>query len=121
MPDINRLINDSLTEARTSRSAESRARLEAVLADANAAVDDQQVIAEAAALPQLDYDRLRKAVARRLNIRPATLDAQVERARALLPTGDDDTAQGSAINIAEAKPWDAEVAGDKLLDELSAL
>lgn len=42
---------------------------------------DQETIARLAALSPLQYDRVRKEEAEKLNVRPATLDAQVKAAR----------------------------------------
>jgi primase-polymerase (primpol)-like protein len=80
------------------------------------AADDAAEIARLAALNLLDYDRQRGAVAKTLGIRADTLDKLVKEAR-----GDaDDSSGGKAMCFREVMPWPEPVAGDELLNELTA-
>ena len=80
------------------------------------AADDAAEIARLAALNLLDYDRQRGAVAKTLGIRADTLDKLVKEAR-----GDaDDSSGGKALCFREVTPWPEPVAGDELLNELTA-
>jgi len=80
------------------------------------AADDAAEIARLAALNLLDYDRQRGAVAKTLGIRADTLDKLVKEVR-----GDaDDSSGGKALCFREVAPWPEPVAGDELLNELTA-
>lgn len=73
---------------------------------------DGEVIARLAALPPLDYDRVRKDEAKALNVRPATLDYMVKQARA---GHDQDQSQ-----FADIEPWHEAVNPGDLLDEIAS-
>jgi len=77
---------------------------------------DGMEIDRLAALNLLDYDRQRGAAAQRLGIRTDTLDKLVKEAR-----GDKvETSGGKAMCFREVTPWPHPVAGDELLNELTA-
>jgi len=76
------------------------------------ATADETTIARLAALPALEYDRVRIAEAERLGVRAHTLDDQVKRTR-----GDDDS--DGKLMFAEVEPWPDPVDGERLLDSLS--
>lgn len=68
-----------------------------------------------AALPPLEYDRVRKVEAMCLGIRVSTLDKTVENARGKLETGD----SGAANFLSDPEPWHEPVDGRELLDRLT--
>ncbi|HWV98960.1 MAG TPA: DUF3631 domain-containing protein [Candidatus Acidoferrum sp.] len=61
---------------------------------------DQQAFARLARLPTTDYDRCRRAEAKRLHLRLATLDDAVGCARIL-----EDDAQANAVVLPQLQPW----------------
>lgn len=81
-------------------------------------IDLNAEIARLAALDPLTYDRVRKDEADRLRVRVATLDKEVERARPRADNADDKRA-GSPFEIADVEPWDEDVDGAALLDEIA--
>src|SRR5262249_13753794 len=72
---------------------------------------DSEAFARLAALPLPEYDRKRKEEAKRLGIRPATLDAQVAARRPRTDTG----VQGSAVEFPDVDPWETPVKGAQVL------
>ena len=68
-----------------------------------------------AALPTVDYDRVRKAEAKRLEVRVTTLDKQVAEQRKAAS----DAGSGNAVSFSEPKPWSKSVDGALLLDALA--
>jgi len=78
-------------------------------------VNDEQTFVRLAALPRTEYDRRRKAEAKALGIRPATLDAEVD-ARRPQTNG---TVQGTAVDFPDVEPWGTPVEGPDLLNEVS--
>lgn len=77
------------------------------------AESDEAAIKRLAALPFLEYERVRKDEAKRLGLRPAILDSAVKGERA---TGNDDASKGPLFP--EVEPWPEAVDGAALLDEL---
>lgn len=73
--------------------------------------------ARLAALSPVDYDRVRKDEAVKLNIRVGTLDEEIERRRPKRE-GDDEGKAGKALELGEPEPWPEPVDGAVLLDEL---
>ena len=73
---------------------------------------DEQRIARLAALSMLDYDRERKAEAKALGIRPATLDQIINAKRGKTCT--------SGMVFDEVEPWPHEIDVSELLTEISA-
>jgi hypothetical protein len=81
-------------------------------------IDWNVEIARLAALDPLTYDTVRKDEADRLRVRLTTLDEEVKHAR---PHPDDgDKRAGSSFEIADVEPWDDDVDGAALLDEIAA-
>lgn len=76
---------------------------------------DEAAIKRLAALPFLEYERIRKDEAKRLGLRPAILDSAVKGERA---TDSDDAGKGPLFP--EVEPWPEAVDGAALLDELRA-
>ena len=76
--------------------------------------DLRKEIGRLASLSRMEYDRVRKAEAKRFGVRPATLDKEVSAAR----RDDQGGKQGHALDLPEPEPWDAPVDGAVLLDEL---
>lgn len=74
---------------------------------------DAETIARLAALPALEYDRIRIAEAEKLGVRAQTLDEQVRRARG---NGADD----GGLMFGDLEPWPEPVDGERLLDSLAA-
>jgi len=75
-------------------------------------------IARLATLDPLTYDTVRKDEADRLCVRVSTLDNAVTHARPRAD-GDDEKRAGSAFKIADVEPWDDDVDGAALLDEIA--
>jgi putative DNA primase/helicase len=85
-----------------------------------AEIDWNAEIARLAALDPLTYETVRKEEAKRLGVdRVSVLDDAVKGAR---PRSDDagDKRAGSAFEIADIEPWDDDVDGAALLDEIAA-
>ena len=83
------------------------------VAKANPQADKLQQLAE---LPLVEYDRVRKAEAKRLDIRVGTLDLEVASLRpASRETGSE------ALLFIESEPWSEPVRLEKLLDDLLAI
>ena len=74
-------------------------------------------VARLAALPLHEYERVRKAEAKRLGQRVSALDAQVKTAR---PQGEGDGGQGQPIVLPEIEPWADAVDGAELVRDLVA-
>ena len=79
-------------------------------------VSDEEVFKRLAALSRTEYDRCRKVEARKLGIRPGTLDREVDARR---PRGNGN-AQGTAVEFSEIEPWKATVNGAGVLDEVAS-
>jgi putative DNA primase/helicase len=71
-------------------------------------------VARLSALSPFEYDRQRIAVAETLEIRPSTLDKEVNAARK-----ERGRAEGQAIAFAEVEPWPNRVEGAELLHDMS--
>lgn len=78
--------------------------------------DADSEISRLAQLGKLEYERERKAAAKRLNIRAPVLDSLVAAERGEV---DDDSKQGRALSLPEPEPWPAPVNGAELLDTLA--
>ncbi len=82
--------------------------------------DGADDIAKLAALDPMEYDKVRKDEATRLNVRPSTLDTAVKKLRRdngadARPSG------GRALNLPTPEPWPEPVDGAALLDGLTAV
>lgn len=75
----------------------------------------EKIFTELAALDPVQFDQRRKAAAKKLNIREATLEAEVKKRRPREETG-----QGGEINLFEPEPWPEPVDGGELLGGLMA-
>ena len=73
-------------------------------------------VARLAALPEHEYDRVRREEAKRLGVRTATLDKAVRLAR---PRDEVGEGQGETITFEDAEPWPEPVDGAELLDQLA--
>ena len=78
---------------------------------------EEAALKRLAALPPLEYDRVRQAEADRLGVRAATLDKEVAR----LKGQDKAEERGGSVIFEEIEPWPEAVAGAALLDDLTAL
>jgi putative DNA primase/helicase len=74
-------------------------------------------VARLAALPPHEYERVRKAEAKRLGVRVAMLDATVKAAQ---PQEEGPSGQGSPIELPEIEPWPEPVDGAELLSDIVA-
>ena len=88
-PDITNIVNDATAVAETYF----------------------ETIQRLAALPTNEYERCRKAEARRLDMRASVLDKEVRSAR---PHDD----AGNDLGLTEPDPWPEKVDGDDLLDRI---
>jgi putative DNA primase/helicase len=77
---------------------------------------DEETFRRLAALSRTDYDRCRKDEAKRLGLRPGTLDAEVSARRAPHDPG----TQGSAVEFPKIEPWPEPVNGADVLNEAAA-
>ena len=79
--------------------------------------DDLQAekLQQLAALPPLEYDRVRKLEAKRLGIRVGTLDTEVEKVRPASRKSGSET-----LPFSESEPWPEPVELEELLDDLLA-
>jgi putative DNA primase/helicase len=79
---------------------------------------EEESLARLASLPLREYDKVRKAEARRLGLtRVATLDAEVE---ALRPQADNAVPDGADLLPTEPEPWPDDVSGGDLLAEIAS-
>ncbi len=115
--NLNQRINEALVASRQLHADESTAYLQSLLADTSQPVEDQRVFESCANLPTPEYDRMRKPLARRLNIRPATLDKEVESARGLMEVEE----HIDTIAFADDEPWPEGVNGPEILDMATQL
>jgi hypothetical protein len=76
---------------------------------------DEESLERLAALPPLEYDRVRVEEAQRLRCRPATLDKDVESRRLSLKTG----LQGRSLQLADVELWPEPVSGAAVLNEIA--
>jgi 5S rRNA maturation endonuclease (ribonuclease M5) len=75
-------------------------------------------IVRLAALPVLDYERVREAEAEKLQCRVSVLDKLVNAQRLLL-RGDSDNLQGNAVVLPDIEPWPEAVNGAEILDAIA--
>ena len=90
----------------------------ATAADASATETDNEAIARLAALPELEYERVRTDEAERLGVRVTQLDKLVRSERS---SGEDDHLQGRRIEWNEPEPWPEPVDGEALLTDIAGL
>jgi len=82
--------------------------------------DENATIARLAALPPIEYDRVRKEEAKKLGCRELTLDLLVNAKRLLMrPPSVGDNLQGAAVKLVDVEPWPEPVNGDELLDAIA--
>ena len=86
--------------------------------DASATETDEEAIARLAALPELEYEQVRRVEAKRLEIRTAVLDKLVRNERS---GGEGDHLQGRRIEWNEPEPWPEPVDGEALLTDIAGL
>jgi len=80
---------------------------------------DTATIARLAALPVLEYDRVRESEASALGVRVATLDREVAKARQ--SEAPHEVAAGRGVTFYEPEPWPDPVSGVEVLDQALAL
>ena len=90
----------------------------ATVSDAGATETDDEAIARLAALPELEYERVRKGEARRLGMRTALLDKLVRKERS---GSGGDHLQGRPIEWNDPVPWPKPVDGAALLTDIAGL
>jgi putative DNA primase/helicase len=76
---------------------------------------DTEAFDRLAKLPPADYDRCRDGEAKRLRIRAATLDAEIQKRRAK----PGESLQGRAVDFPDTEPWMEPVNGAALLNEIA--
>ena len=77
---------------------------------------DDATIARLAALPVLEYERVREAEAEKLGCRQSVLDQLVEARR---PKQSSDGLQGTVVKLPDVEPWAEPVDGAEVLDAIS--
>ena len=119
--DIVDWLEDDGVEATLARIEAEAERWEpnaATATDASATETDEEAIARLAALPELEYEQVRKAEAKRLDIRTAVLDKLVRHEC----SGDEgDHLQGRRIDWNEPELWPEPVDGQALLTDITGL
>lgn len=81
---------------------------------------EDAIIARLAALPLLEYDRIRKDEAKKLNCRPSILDSLIHARRLLMrPPSETDNLQGTAVKLADVELWPEAVNGVEILDAIA--
>ena len=78
---------------------------------------DTETFERLAKLPPADYDRCREDEAKRLKIRVATLDGEIQKRR----PKSGETLQGGTMSLADSEAWLEAVDGAALLDEIRAI
>ena len=86
--------------------------------DADATETDEEAIVRLSALPELEYERLRKCEAERMGIRTALLDKLVRNERG---GSEGDNLQGRPIEWNQPEPWHEPVDGAALLTDIAGL
>jgi hypothetical protein len=82
--------------------------------------EDDETIARLAALPPLEYERIRKDEAKKLGCRETILDSLVHAKRLLMrPPSESDNVQGTAVKLADVEPWPEAVDGAHVLDAIA--
>ena len=114
------LSSDGPEKTRDRIEAEAERWESAVVtaADASATETDDEAIARLAALPELEYERVRTDEAERLGVRVTQLDKLVRNERS---SGEDDHLQGRRIEWNEPEPWPEPVDGEVLLTDIAEL
>lgn len=107
-----------VTRARIEAEAEQWEPAATTTADAGVTETDDEAIARLAALPELEYERVRKAEAKRLDVRTALLDRLVRNERG---GSEGDRLQGRPIEWNEPEPWPEPVDGAALLMDIAGL
>ena len=123
--DDGRDIADSLeedgveaTRERIEAEAEQWEPDAATAIGTSATETDDEAIARLAALPELEYERVRTDEAERLGVRVTQLDKLVRRERC---SGEDDHLQGRPIEWDDPEPWPNPVDGAALLTDIAGL
>ena len=80
---------------------------------------EDEIITRLAALSPIEYDRIRKDEAKRLECRESTLDSQVQAKRLLMRPSASDNLQGAAVIFTDIEPWPEPVDGAEVLEEIS--
>ena len=114
--DTDRILRTCDTDILQAKLAEGFSN-PILLDEMDASADNENEIRRLAALPTLEYERERKEVAKRLNVRAPILDLLVAAER---EKSGDDGKQGRALSLPQRDPWPDPVSGAELLDELSA-
>ena len=105
--DVPRIVTDETEEGLTAAAARDKATPQ------SGANSDGEAVKKLAALSRLEYDRVRKATAKTLGVRPDTLDKMVIAER---KGGADD-----GMGFVDVEPWDSPVDPAVLLSEISVL
>jgi len=77
---------------------------------------DQETFTRLAKLTPTEYDRCRKEEAKRLGVRPQTLDNEISARRPQTDVG----GQGSVVEFPNVEPWETPVNGAELLNDIAA-
>ncbi|MBI2899500.1 MAG: hypothetical protein HYY17_04905 [Planctomycetes bacterium] len=110
-------VRDLLRDAKPWTAATEVPKTECVPSALDASV------ARLAALPCLEYEKIRKGEAKKLGVRADALDRGVQAARRAAGhgAGNDRKLQGRALALADAEPWPEPVDGAALLHDLAAV
>jgi hypothetical protein len=99
-----------------SRNAQAACKLQKDIAaglDSSGSPADDETLSRLAAMPPLEYKRIREAEAERLGCRVSVLDSLVEAKRPSKPRND--TLQGQAVTLVDMEPWPEPVNGADVL------
>jgi putative DNA primase/helicase len=102
-----------------SRNAKAARELQNDIAapDSGGNSADDETLSRLAAMPPLEYERIREAEAKRLGCRESILDKLVEAKRPPKPRND--TLQGQAVTLPNVEPWPEAVNGSEILDAIA--
>lgn len=83
-------------------------------------VEEANTLQRLAAMSQIEYDRCRKAEAKKMNVQVSTLDAERARLRATAG-GTPGGGQGRAVSVSDVEPWPDPPDGEALLLDVADL
>lgn len=116
MADLNERIMAALVAGRDEKQVAACAKVDAWLAEGTERPEFSGAIEDLAALSYENYVERCKPASRKLDVSLKKLDTVVARKR---PRDEEDDEQGENLNIEEVKPWEAEVNGSALLNEIA--
>jgi hypothetical protein len=118
-------ILDGVNHELRSRIGRVEHKHQTPLAEAGAQPSDDsksedEAIRRLAEMPLLEYERVRRDEAKKLNCRPSILDSLIHAKQLLMrPPSETDNLQGTAVKLADVEPWPEPVNGAEILDAIA--